>query len=50
VRTFVAVGGEFTFVIDETVERRCGRRITRRGHDRDRLASSRQRSVATSGL
>jgi DDE superfamily endonuclease len=50
VRTFVAVGGEFTFVIDETLERRWGHRITRRGHDRDRLASSRQRSVATSGL
>jgi DDE superfamily endonuclease len=50
VRTFVAVGGELTFVIDETLERRWGRRITRRGHYRDPLASSKERSVATSGL
>jgi DDE superfamily endonuclease len=50
VRTFVAVGGELTFVIDETLERRWGRRINTRGHDRDPLASSKQRSVATSGL
>jgi DDE superfamily endonuclease len=50
VRTFVAVGGELTFVIDETLERRWGRRITLRGHDRDPLASSKQRSVAASGL
>jgi hypothetical protein len=50
VRTCVAVGGDLTCVIDETLERRCGHRITQRGHDRDPLASSRQRSVATSGL
>jgi DDE superfamily endonuclease len=50
VRTFVAVGGELTFVIDETLERRWGRRINKRGHYRDPLASSTQRSVATSGL
>jgi hypothetical protein len=50
VRTFVAVGGELTFVIDETLERRWGRRITLRGHYRDPLASSKQRSVAASGL
>jgi hypothetical protein len=50
VRTFVAVGGELTFVIDETLERRWGRRINKRGHYRDPLASSKQRSVATSGL
>ena len=49
VRTCVAVGGDLTCVIDETLERRCGPRITQRGHDRDPLASSRQRSVATSG-
>src|SRR5215218_6500431 len=40
VRTFVAVGGELTFVIDETLERRWGRRINKRGHYRDPLASS----------
>jgi DDE superfamily endonuclease len=50
VRTFIAVGGELTFVIDETLERRWGRRINKRGHYRDPLASSQQRSVATSGL
>jgi hypothetical protein len=50
VRTFITVGGTLTFVIDETLERRWGRRITKRGHYRDPLASSRQRSVATSGL
>jgi hypothetical protein len=31
VRTFVAVGGELTGVIDETWERRWGRRLTSRG-------------------
>ena len=50
VRSFVAVGGELTFVIDETLERRWGRRIAKRGHYRDPLASSQQRSVATSGV
>ena len=37
VRTFAAVGGELTFVIDETLERRWGRRIKKRGHYRDPL-------------
>jgi hypothetical protein len=50
VRTLVAVGGALTFVIDETLERRWGRRLAKRGHYRDPLAASRQRSVATSGL
>jgi DDE superfamily endonuclease len=50
VRTFVVAGGDLTFVIDETLERRWGPRIRMRGHYRDPLASSRQRSVATSGL
>jgi DDE superfamily endonuclease len=50
VRTFVIAGGELTFVIDETLERRWGHRIKMRGHYRDPLASSRQRSVATSGV
>src|SRR5262245_13539305 len=50
VRTCVAVGGDLTFVIDETLERRWGHHITKRGHYRNPLASSRQRSVATSGL
>jgi hypothetical protein len=50
VRTFVVVGGAITFVIDETLERRWGRRLKMRGPYRDPLASSRQRSVATSGV
>jgi hypothetical protein len=50
VQTVVAVGGELTFVIDETLERRWGRRISKRGHSRDPLASSKHRSMATSGL
>jgi DDE superfamily endonuclease len=43
-------GGDLTFVVDETLERRWGRRITKRGHYRDPLASSKQRSVAASGV
>jgi DDE superfamily endonuclease len=50
VRTFVAAGGALTCAIDETLERRWGHRINIRGHDRDPLASSQQRSVATSGV
>jgi hypothetical protein len=50
VRTFVAAGGALTFVIDETLERRWGRCITKRGHYRDPPASSKQRAVATSGV
>jgi len=48
--SFVAAGGGLTFVIDETLERRWGSRIKKRGHYRDPLASSKKRSVATSGL
>lgn len=50
VRTFQTCGGTLTFIIDETLERRWGRRIKRRGHYHDPLASSKQRSVASSGL
>ena len=50
VQTFVAVGGPRTFVLDEPLERRWGRCIRKRGHSREPLASSRQRSVATSGV
>jgi DDE superfamily endonuclease len=50
VRTFVAVGGALTFGIDETLERRWGRRLNKRGHYRDPLASSQQHSVATGGV
>ena len=50
VQTSGAAGGSLTFVIDETLERRWGRRISKRGHYRDPLASSRKRTVSTSGL
>jgi hypothetical protein len=46
----VAVGGALTFVIDETLARRWGRCLSKRGHDRDPLASSKRRAIATSGL
>ena len=50
VQTFGTVGGSLTFVIDETLERRWGPRLKKRGHYRDSLASSRKRAVTTSGL
>ena len=50
VQTFGAAGGSLTFVIDETLERRWGPRLKKRGHYRDSLASSRKRAVTTSGL
>jgi hypothetical protein len=50
VRTLVAAGGALPFAIAETLERRWGHRLNTRGHDRDPLASSQQRSVATSGV
>ena len=50
VQTFGTLGGSLTFVIDETLERRWGPRLKKRGHYRDALASSRQCAVTTSGL
>jgi hypothetical protein len=50
VRTFMAPGARLTFAIDETLERRWGRRIRIRGHYRDPLASSKAKSVSTSGI
>ena len=50
VQTFVAVTGTVDLVIDETLERRWGRKITKRGHWRDSLASSKGLNVSTSGL
>jgi len=50
VRTFFRSELRLTFVIDETLERRWGRRIKIRGHYRDPLASSKERSVAASGI
>ena len=50
VRTVFRSDPRLTFVIDETLERRWGRRIRIRGHYRDPLASSTERSVAASGI
>lgn len=50
VATFVQAGGTAEIVIDETLERRWGRKISKRGHYRDNLQSSKEQSVSTSGL
>jgi hypothetical protein len=50
VSTFLARGGTVDLVIDETLERRWGRKISKRGHWRDSLASSKGMNVSTSGL
>src|SRR4051812_13450342 len=47
---FVPEGVGLTFAIDETLERRWGKRIRIRGHYRDPLASSKERSVSASGI
>ena len=49
-KAFVAAGGSLTFVIDETLERRWGPHIRKRGHFRDALLSSRKKSISNSGL
>lgn len=49
-KALVAAGGGLTFVIDETLERRWGPTIRKRGHFRDSLLSSRKKSVSNSGL
>ncbi|MGE3438873.1 MAG: transposase [Blastocatellales bacterium] len=50
IKAFVAASGSLTFVIDETLERRWGPMIRKRGHFRDSLLSSRKKSVSNSGL
>jgi hypothetical protein len=50
VQTFVRAGATVEIVLDETLERRWGRKISKRGHWRDSLRSSKERSVSTSGL
>jgi hypothetical protein len=50
VETFVPAGAYVDLVIDETLERRWGRKISKRGHYRDSLLSSRERSVSSPGL
>jgi hypothetical protein len=49
VATFGAAGG-VTIAVDETLERRWGPQIRKRGHWRDSLASSKQVNVSSSGL
>ena len=50
VRTFVKIGATVDIVIDETLERRWGRKIRKRGDFRDSLLSSKEQSVSRSGL
>ncbi len=50
VSTFVEAGGTVEIVIDETLERRWGCKIAKRGQYRDNLQSSKGQSVSTSGL
>jgi hypothetical protein len=50
VETFVPAGTSVDLVIDETLERRWGRKISKRGHYRDSALSSRERSVSSPGL
>jgi hypothetical protein len=50
VETFVPAGTCVDLVIDETLERRWGSKISKRGHYRDSALSSRERSVSSPGL
>ena len=50
VETFVQASSGIDVVIDETLERRWGAKISKRGHYRDSAFSSRKRSVSSPGL
>src|SRR6184192_2802857 len=50
VESFVEAGGSVDLVIDETLERRWGAKISKRGHYRDSALSSHKRSVSSPGL
>ncbi len=50
IETFVPVGGTLDLVIDETLERRWGSKIRKRGHYRASARSSHERSVSSPGL
>jgi hypothetical protein len=50
IQTFAQAGGSLDIVIDETLERRWGAKIRKRGHYRDSARSSHQRSVSSPGL
>jgi len=45
----IQAGGGIDVVIDETLERRWGAKMSTRGHDRDSALSSRERSVSSPG-
>ncbi|NWJ47594.1 MAG: transposase [Chloroflexi bacterium] len=47
---FVGSDQEVTLVIDETLERRWGRKLSKRGHWRDSLLSSGGLNITNSGL
>lgn len=50
IETFVPAGACVDLVIDETLERRWGSQISKRGHYRDSALSSKKRSVSSPGL
>src|SRR2546421_10042205 len=50
VETFVQAGGGLDRVIDETLERRWGAKISKCGHYRDSALSSRKRKIRSPGL
>jgi hypothetical protein len=50
VERFVPAGASVDLVIDETLERRWGSKISKRGHYRDSALSSRKQSVSSPGL
>jgi hypothetical protein len=50
VETWVPAGAGVELVIDETLERRWGSKISKRGHYRDSALSSHERSVSSPGL
>lgn len=50
VETFVPAEASIDLVIDETLERRWGSKINKRGHYRDSTLSSKKRSVSSPGL
>jgi hypothetical protein len=50
VQTCVRAGATIEIVIAETLQRRWGRKISKRGHWRESLLSSKERSVSSPGL
>jgi hypothetical protein len=50
IQTFAQAGGSLDIAIDETLERRWGAKIRKRGHYRDSALSSHKRSVSSPGL